>query len=364
MSRIFWRSAVTLALTCVSLSAVSARAELGVNDFKGSSFVYSNTMSLTSLDQGSEMTYNPYYGMQFTVAPRYWFLDRSFVSARVTFDKELTEPDDTTYKGETRIGDLNLGLGSILHTWGFGLTTFGALSVQLPTSLASQARTMKAGTRATVAFNQALGGIGSIGYNFSAGRSFFSYTTGELESPRVSGCASSTVGCDPFLNTGVRNAPWQLIHGLSVNLFPLSWLFVSASTSWIESYLFPIKSVDPLVTYTPQDPTNKRVAMSYGLEVDLQPQQWLIIALMLNTFNPQLAPNSTYYQPFINRFTVAQVDLRFTLGVFRVAQASSDDDPTEAPKTLKKETPPKKKPSSETSAETARSSGVSQEGEG
>jgi hypothetical protein len=81
--------------------------------------------------------------------------------------------------------------------------------------------------------------------------------------------------------------------------------------------------------------------MSYGLEVDLQPKQWLIIALMLNTFNPQLAPDSTYYRPFINRFTSAQIDLRFTLGVFRVAQATGGSDATKAPKKLKKSKKPK-----------------------
>ena len=134
----------------------------------------------------------------------------------------------------------------------------------------------------------------------------------------------------------------QVVHGLSLSFFPASWLFISASSSWIESYLFPAQTEDPRVTFTPQEPTDKRVAMSYGLEVDLQPQQWLIIALMLNTFNPQLAPDSSYYRPFINRFTVAQVDLRFTLGVFRVAQATGDNDATQPPRKLKKKKKQKK----------------------
>jgi hypothetical protein len=64
--------------------------------------------------------------------------------------------------------------------------------------------------------------------------------------------------------------------------------------------------------------------MSYSAEVDVQPTQWLVVAFMMNTFNPQLAPNSTYYRPFFNRNTSFMIDLRFTLGVFRVAQSSDD----------------------------------------
>ena len=359
MSQIFFRLKLFLSLA-LTLTPLCVSAELGVNDFRGSSFIYSNTMSLTSLDQGAEMSYNPYYGMQFTVAPRYWFVPRSFVSARLTVDKELTEPDDTTYRDETRLSDLNLGLGSILHSWDFGLTTFGSLGMQLPTSLAAQARTLNLGLSGNLFFTQALGGFGSVSYSFGLTHSFFDYTTGEIESPRVSSCASSASGCDPFLNTGVRNAPWRAVHSASLSLFPLSWLFVSASAAWIESYLFPAAQVDQsLVTFTPQEPTNKRVAMSYGLEVDLQPKQWLIIALMLNTFNPQLAPDSTYYRPFINRFTSAQIDLRFTLGVFRVAQATGGSDAAKAPKKLKSSKKPKPSQSSSQNNEGSKGSAES-----
>lgn len=335
----------------VSFSPLQARAELGVNDFRGSSFTYSNTVSLTSFDQGAEQTYNPYYDMLFTVAPRYWFLPKTFVSARLSIDKELTEPDDTTYVNETRLSDLNLGLGSILHAWDFGLSTFASLGFQVPTSLASQARTLVLGSSANIALTQALGKIGSVNYSLSIGRSFFEYTTGEIESPLIRTCSNSTVGCDPFVNTGVRNTPWRVVHNVSVNFFPTQWLFLSASTAWIESYLYPSLS-DDTVSLIPQEPSNKRVAMSYGLELDLQPQSWLVIALMLNTFNPQLAPDSTYYRPFINRFTTAQLDLRFTLGVFRVAQATNET-VTKPPKKLEKTIPPKSKSTPKEQTKTA-----------
>ena len=337
----------SLALLCVSITG--AHAELGVNDFKGSSLTYSNAVSLNSLDKGAEQDYNPYYGMLMTLAPRYWFLPRSFVSARLSLDKELTEPDDTTYKGETRLSDLTLGVGSILHTWDFGLTTFGSVSARLPTSLASQARTMQTVLGGLIALTQALGSFGSMSYVFGVNYNAFKYTTGELETPRIGSCAGASVGCDPFLNTGVRNAPWNTNHSVSLNVFPASWLFVSASVAWLTSYLYPASAQDERVSVIPQEPTNRRHAMSYGLEVDLQPKQWLILALALNTFNPQLAPDSTYYRPFLNRFSTLSLDLRFTLGVFRVAQASSSDDSSsDAAKR-----PKKLKGSSESSSESS-----------
>lgn len=336
MSLIIHRACVALSLAALTLfsSVTTAYAELTVNDFRGSSLTYSNMLSLNSLDQAAEPTYNPYYDMLLTLAPRYWFLPRTFVSASLSIDRELTEPDDTTYKDETRLSDLNLRVGSILHSWDFGLTTFGAIGATLPTSLASQARTTQVATNGLIALTQGLGKMGSLSYAFGLTHTAFEYTTGELETPRISSCAGSAVGCDPFLNTGVRNAPWRTVHNLSLNLFPKPWLFVSASAGVITSYLYPALNNDPRVSNVPQEPTNKRVAMSYGLEVDLQPKQWLILALAFNTFNPQLAPDSTNYAPFFNRFTVVSFDVRFTLGVFRVAQTSSDNN-TSAPKKQK-----------------------------
>jgi hypothetical protein len=126
------------------------------------------------------------------------------------------------------------------------------------------------------------------------------------------------------LNTGVRNAPWVISHTVSLNYFPKSWLFLSASATLIESYLFNRGVDDSSISYVAQEPANKRYLMSYSAEVDVQPTQWLVVAFMMNTFNPQLAPNSTYYRPFFNRNTSFMIDLRFTLGVFRVAQSSDD----------------------------------------
>ena len=347
------RAPIALLISYLLISPLSprtARAELTAQDFRGSSLTYSNAVSLLSLSKDAEPTYNPYYDMLLTLAPRYWFAQRAFVSARVSLDREITQADDNSYKNQTLISDTNLGLGAILHSWDFGLTTFGALGLRLPTSLASQARTMQAGMSSTVAFTQALGEIGSLSYSFGLGYTSFKYTTGETESPRIATCRSSALGCDPFLSDGVRNAPWNMTHSLSLSVFPTSWLFFSVSTAWIESRLYTRTIDDSLVSYVPQEPTNKRVAMNYSLELDIQPEPWLIVALILDTFNPQRSPDASLYRPFFNRFTTASVDLRFTLGVFRVAQTASSGTssgasaPQALPKKQEKPAPAQEKP--------------------
>lgn len=327
MTAIMWsgrwvRRILSLAVfTALLVCSASAWAELTVQDFRGSTMSVGSSVSVGTIDKSQDLSYNPFVNTAVTFAPRYWVNRGLFVAGRLSLDREWTQRDDGTYKDETRVSDLTLRVGSLLHRWDFGLLTFVGSGVRLPTSLFSQARTMNASYNAVIALIQGLSSWGSVSYSFNIAYNHFDYTTGQLETPRIDvpSCTSDPGGCS-FLNTGVRNAPWTTTHGLSFNYFPKSWLFISASASLIESYLFPRGVDDSMISHVAQEPTNKRYLMSYSAEVDVQPAQWLVIAFMANTFNPQLAPNSTYYQPFFNRNTSFMVDFRFTLGVFRVAQ--------------------------------------------
>ena len=322
-------------LTCL-LSVSIAQAELTVQDFRGSSLSLGNSVSYGTIDRSQDLSYNPFVNTGMILAPRYWMTPRMFVAGRLGIDRQWTQQDDTTYKNETRVSDLTLRVGNLLHRYDFGLLTFVGAGIRLPTSLFSQANTLNASANGTIALIQAISSWGSMSYSFNVAHNNFRYTTGEIETPRIGSCAATpdVADCAQFLNTGVRNAPWVTTHGFSFNYFPLSWLFFSTSVSLIESYLFPRGVDDSSVSYSAQEPTNKRYLISYSSEIDIQPTSWLIVAFMANTFNPQLAPNSSYYQPFFNRNTMFMVDLRFTLGVFRVAQ--SDDSSKKKKKKKKK----------------------------
>ena len=307
----------------LGICSTTAWAELGVQDFRGSSLSITHAVSYGTIDRSLDQTYNPFFGTTVSIAPRYWISPQLFVAGGLSIDREWTERDDGTYGDETRLSDLTLRIGSLIHRWDFGLLSFIGAGVRLPTSLASQARTLNSTYNGVIALIQSLGSWGSLSYSFNAAFNHVRYTTGENETPRIRGCASDPIGCGSYVNTGVRNAKWVTTHSFSFNWFPLSWLFVSSSISLIESYLFPRGVDDSSISYLAQETTNKRYLISYSSEVDFQPLSWLVVALMVDTTNPQLAPNSTYYDPFFNRNTSFMLDLRFTLGVFRVAQ--SDD---------------------------------------
>ena len=331
----FWKSSLcyvsslrsVVVLLCL-VSSGGAYAELSVQDFRGSTFSVGNSVSYGTVDKGLNLSYNPFFNTTFTFAPRYWFTKRAFVASSISIDREWTERDDTTFQNETRVSDLTLRVGNLLHRWDFGMLTFVGAGVRFPTSLMSQAATMNASVNGVIALIQALGSWGSISYSFNVAHNNFRYTTGEIETPRVASCAGTpdAANCAQFLNTGVRNAPWGTTHGFSFNYFPLSWLFLSTSVSLIQTHLFPRGVDDSSISYVAQEGMDSRYLVSYSSEIDVQPTSWLIIAFMANTFNPQLAPNSSYYQPFFNRNTTFMVDFRFTLGVFRVAQSDDNKD--------------------------------------
>ena len=53
--------------------------------------------------------------------------------------------------------------------------------------------------------------------------------------------------------------------------------------------------------------------MSYGLSARIGPFAGLTTSIGASTFNPQLAPNSTYYRPVFNRYTQLSIDLSFDI---------------------------------------------------
>ena len=333
-----WRSRrVSQSVMIIALLGIcsSAWAKLGVQDFRGSTMSVSNSVSYSTINKSTNLTYNPFFNTMLAIAPRYWVNRGLFVAGRLSLDREWTERDDGTMRDETRLSNLTLRVGALLHRWDFGLLTFVGSGINFPTSPFSQAQTLNAQVNAVIGFIQSLSSWGSLNYFLSVAHNNFRYTTGEIETPRINACGDDPSACS-FLNTGVRNAPWVISHTVSLNYFPKSWLFLSASATLIESYLFNRGVDDSSISHVAQEPANKRYLMSYSAEVDVQPTQWLVVAFMMNTFNPQLAPNSTYYRPFFNRNTSFMIDLRFTLGVFRVAQSSDDKKSKKSKKSKKK----------------------------
>jgi hypothetical protein len=285
--------------------------------WRGSQVVFRNSFSINSLDRSAELTYNPYYAMSWSFRPRWWFDDHVFVRAGIDITRELTEADETTYSGEAVIGDLALvgGISKFLSVPWVGIDFSADLVITMPTSKVSQSRTLNFGVgpglRLSKTFNLLRALI--IGYNLRVSLYSHRNTTSERETPLITGCMATEGGCDAFLNTGVRNPVLRLVQVADVTLVVLDWFGVGISFGHVIDWLYTFEDDDPRVSYQPQESTNQRYLSVFEVEAFFNPIDSLEIGVGYSTVNPQLAPDSTYYNPFYNRYSRVYIDLRLRI---------------------------------------------------
>jgi hypothetical protein len=282
--------------------------------WRGSELIYRNTISALTLDPSAELTWNPYYAMSWTIKPRWWFDDVWYAGARLDLTREISEADDTTYAGETQVGDLLLvaGASDFVTVPGAGIDVSADFIVTTPTSKLSQARTLVLGLGPGVKIGRTfdLGGDFSLVYHVRFTSFLDRYTTAETETPIIPTCARSEAGCESFVNTGVRNPQWRVQHGIDLSWQPLEWLGASIGFEHYVDWLYPIAADDPRISLATDSPTDQRHSSAFGFEATFTPLPSLEVGLGYETVSPQLAPDSTYYNPFYNRYTTLYLDLR------------------------------------------------------
>jgi hypothetical protein len=295
--------------------------ESGPAPWRGSAFIYNNEAQVRGFDKSADPTWNPYWAMNFTFKPRWWFDDTWFVGARLDLSREITQADDRTYQDETWVHDLLLSTGaSAFYTIPVVEIALSAdLLLTTPTSKLSQARTLSLGIGPGVSVDRIfdLGPAGELylGYHVRFSGFLHRYTTSELESPIIPGCSrSGPGGCDEFINTGERNARMRVQHGVDIAWEIQEWIGVSTGFEHIVSWLYPIEGEDPRITYEPEENTDERYGSAFYVELAVMPWDPLEIGLGYSTVSPQLQPDSTYFNPFYNRYTTVYLDLRLDIG--------------------------------------------------
>lgn len=294
-------------------AAATAEATATANPFRGSTITYRNSASALTFDKAGEPWYNPTWVMSLELAPRFALNKIFSVGASIDFSREITEDDSSTLSGETWVGNLSLAFNAskFVTIPGAGIDVSASVQALFPTSLAAQYQTMlfavAPGLRLSRNFD-VLSGI-SLGYGLRVTKNFHEYTTSETETPQIPGCFNGAGGCESYLNTGVRNSSWRLSNSFDLSVAFTEWLSLDLSFAILTSYLYDAVE-DGDVTLTPQEPQDIRTALNYEVGVTFTPLSYFSVGLGATTFNPQLKPDSTNYEPFFNRYTALYLDLR------------------------------------------------------
>jgi len=281
--------------------------------------LYRNAASAISFDKGADLTYNPYYAMTLQFSPRWWFGKYVGLSADADITREITEADDTTKAGEWWLGDVQAGVAVRAPTIPLvGIDTMAKVSAFAPTSKISRARTLILGLKPELMVSRTfplLSGL-TLAYVVQGTRFFHDYTTSQREVPLIPGCAAGLGGCDRFVNLGLRNPEWRLTNAVALSMDFFPWLGISADAAIVVDWLYAQEEVDPQVSFEPQEGTDQRYTMAYSVELYGKPMPSVGLALGVSTVNPQLKPDSTPREPFVNRYTTVYFDVRFHIDGF------------------------------------------------
>ena len=282
--------------------------------WRGSQVSLRTETTLLTLQKDAELTYNPYVALALEVRPRWHFGRMFYLALDFSMIHEFTNADDTTRKGETWIGDLDVG-GGVNNFWtipGVGIDLSADLHVVAPTSKISQARTMNAAIRGGLTLSRSfpvLSGL-SVAYTLGGTGYFHRHTTAGLDTPLISGCSSEDGSCDRFLNGGLRNSWFRLGNSLGISMNFLPWLGLDVFVMHRIDFLYKASDADPRISYVAQTPTNRRQSLAYDIGLRLTPMKSLEIGLGVSTLNPLQSPDSSPYTAFVNRYTMGYLELR------------------------------------------------------
>ena len=290
----------------------AASADDDRSAFSGSLIAYRNSVSMLTFDKDAELTYNPYYAMSLKLTGQYWFTKALYVNARFAVTRELTDSDLSTSRGETWPSDLTLRFGAQdLYTIPVvGIALSADLDFVLPTSPVAQARTLQLGIAPSVGISRTfdvLKGI-SVGYSFRP--TFFAHEkqTAQRDTPLIQSCEDEPGGCAQYLDAGLRNARFRLAHTFQLGIAFTDWFDFGVAFALATDHLHDA-ATDSRVSHVPQEPQDQRFYMSSDFRFGFRPLEALRVGFGASTTHPELAPDSTRYTPFFNRYTVFYLDL-------------------------------------------------------
>ncbi|MCC6746666.1 MAG: hypothetical protein IT371_03345 [Deltaproteobacteria bacterium] len=296
--------------------------------YRGSAFVYSNSLSAVSLSKAAEPQFNPYYSQRFSFQPRFYPTDDLSFRARFDVEIELTKSDTTDYARQWVISDL-LFDAVYEPKWMkiplLDIKVTPSIRLSAPTSLVSQGRSLILGFTPGVNLKRGfdlrkgtwLKKI-ELMYGLRVAKNFHRYAQASVDSDRF-GC----VGVDrpECQHSGLRNVNWRFTNMFSALLHVHPKLSFTASFSVMNDLLYglPEQTVPTnggVVVTLPASEVNHKAALWAVFDVSYEVMSWLSLSLGASTYHPQLAPDSSYYTPFFNRHTTFYFDMTIPIDGF------------------------------------------------
>ncbi len=295
--------------------------------FRNSRLVYENVFNAYQLNRGSDLSYNPYYAMSLSIQPRWYFLDNVSARLRLDIETELTNADSTSDYHETRLSDLNLDIvyDPIVMIPGAEISVGAGFRFSLPTSLTSQAASRYLGLGPDLRLARVfpvLDGL-VLAYNFRYLKYLNRYTTLQRETNSYGCSGSYPTYCEHGQN-GTRAA----VHGffntivLSLDFLREIWRPMNFTIAVVFMNYLAYEASDATVTLMGgqqvpvdhiEDPVTHRASNWYVFDLGIEITDYLGLSIGASTYTPQLRPDSTYEQPFFNRYTTLYVDLSLDL---------------------------------------------------
>lgn len=306
--------------------------------WRGTSFIFDQSLNTYALVQSSQLTHNPTYAWSFSFRPRYYLTDDISVRLRQDLDYELTDSDSTTRNREPVLSDTQLQLshGKLLEVE--NLLVSGGVRVSLPTSIASRANELYFGGSLLTSAKYSVDGVAEglefgadlsythnfAGSNVTSTESDYPCQVVDINAPQVCGQVggASTIS-DAVLTT------------LSASITPVEKLTFDVSFSWwwrlgrgLGDASVPTVS-GPIVLEDGSD-THWRNLTWFTLGVGYDVTDWVNASLGLSTLTGQLDPDGSRRNPFYNVDSVVSLTATFALdALYTTMTATSTSEESE-----------------------------------
>jgi hypothetical protein len=338
------RSFIVASALCALLGAsAQARAEEEETavakkkvPWRGSLFTYEHSFNAISINKGHDPYWNPYYAQTLDFKPRFYPTENLYLAARLILEIELTQSDETNHAREWTVSDLTLDVGysnKKLTIPVVGIDFKPSVRFTFPTSIVSRNRSLVTGIGPSVALSRELkllkGNVLSsleLTYAFRPTKNFQKYAYAQVD---IADLYCANVSRPECQHQGKRNVSWRFSNYFGAKLQILKKLSLGADLFIFNDLLYkiPPQSYEDVLkneSYSgsgaslavDESRINHRALLWAIFDISYDVLDWLTLSVGTSTYHAELAPDSTYYAPFFNRFTNFYFDVTIPIDAF------------------------------------------------